>query len=115
MNQNQTPSKPKEIPIEVTVGKIMENIKTELELDQLQEIAISNVVAESIREQGILLKAETNQEQKAKEIQALSETTNRKINEFLNEDQKIKYKDLIAASASGKKKLDKKKSRKKDN
>jgi hypothetical protein len=43
----------------------MENIKIELELDQLQEIAISNVVA-SIREQGILLKAETNQEQKAK-------------------------------------------------
>jgi hypothetical protein len=43
----------------------MENIKIELELDQLQEIAISNVVAE-IREQGILLKAETNQEQKQK-------------------------------------------------
>jgi hypothetical protein len=42
----------------------MENIKIELELDQLQEIAISNVV-ESIREQGIL-KAETNQEQKQK-------------------------------------------------
>jgi hypothetical protein len=43
MNQNH--SKPKEILIEVTVAKIMENIKIELELDQLQEIAISNVVA----------------------------------------------------------------------
>jgi hypothetical protein len=79
MNQNQTLLNRKK-SIEVTVAKIMENIKIELELDQLQEIAISNVV-ESIREQGIL-KAETNQEQKAKEMQALSETTNRKINAF---------------------------------
>jgi hypothetical protein len=65
MNQNQTLLNRKKL-IEVTVAKIMENIKIELELDQLQEIAISNVVAESIREQGILLKAETNQEQKQK-------------------------------------------------
>jgi hypothetical protein len=35
----------------------------ELVLDQLQEIAISNVLKESVRSQGILLKAETTQEQ----------------------------------------------------
>jgi hypothetical protein len=40
------------------------------------------------------MKAETGQEQKIKEIQALSETTDRKINQFLNEDQKVKYKAL---------------------
>jgi hypothetical protein len=35
-----------------------------------------------MRSQGILLKAETGQEQKTKEIAALSETMDRKINEF---------------------------------
>lgn len=86
--------KPKEVPVEVIVGKIMENLKTELVLDQLQEIAIANVLTESVKSQGILLKAETGQEQKVKEIKALSEVTDRKVNEFLNEDQKLKYKAL---------------------
>lgn len=105
MNQiPQTQEKPKEIPIEITVGKIMEKITLELTLDQLQAIAISNVLTESIRSQGILLKDETsNQEQKIKEIQALSETTDRKINVFLNEDQKIKYKALNEEGSNKKK------------
>ena len=95
MNQagsSREQDKPKEIPVEVTVGKIMERIKPELNLDALQEIAIANVLTESIRSQGILLKGDSNQEQKFKEIQALSETTDRKIKEFLNDDQKEKYK-----------------------
>jgi hypothetical protein len=103
MNQGQSQDKPKEIPVEVTVGKIMEKLTPELTLDALQEIAISNVLTESIRSQGILLKAETGQEQKIKEIQALSETTDRKINAFLNEDQKIKYKALNEESSTKKK------------
>ncbi len=103
MNQTHEPEKPKEIPVEVTVAKIMEKLKPELNLDQLQEIAIGNVLAESIRSQGILLKAETGQEQKVKEIQALSEVTDRKIKEFLNEDQKIKYKELNEQSKNPKK------------
>jgi hypothetical protein len=113
MNQSQTPSKPREIPVEETAAKIMEQLKPDLNLDQLQEIAITNVLIGSLREQGILMKAETTQEQKSKEMAALSETTTRKMNAFLNEDQKIKYKELIAAGPGGKKKLDKKKSRKK--
>lgn len=93
--QAQGQDKPKEIPVEVTVGKIMEKLTPELTLDQLQEIAISNVLLESMRSQGILLKDETSsQDQKIKEIQALSESTDRKINNFLNEDQKVKYKAL---------------------
>jgi len=103
MNQGPSHDKPKEIPIEVTVGKIMEKLKPELNLDALQEIAISNVITESIRSQGILLKAESSQEQKIEEIKALSETTDRKINEFLNEDQKVKYKALNEDSNSKKK------------
>jgi hypothetical protein len=37
----------------------MENFKSQLNLDALQEIAISNVLTDSMRSQGILLKAET--------------------------------------------------------
>jgi hypothetical protein len=93
MNQmNQSPpEKPKEIPVEVTVGNIMERMKTAVNLDALQVIAISNVFTESIREQGVLLKQNNNQEDLEKNFKALSETTDRKINQFLNPDQKEKY------------------------
>jgi hypothetical protein len=65
----QGPShQPKEIPVEVTVGKIMENFKSQLNLDALQEIAISNVLTDSMRSQGILLKRNW-QETKAKKLQ----------------------------------------------
>jgi hypothetical protein len=59
MPQGPSHDQPKEIPVEVTVGKIMENFKSQLNLDALQEIAISNVLTDSMRSQGILLKAET--------------------------------------------------------
>jgi hypothetical protein len=94
MNQNQDQDKPKEIPVEITVSKIMEKLKPELNLDALQEIAVANAYKESIRKQGILFKSEDSQENKIKEFQALSETLDRKVNEFLNEDQKAKYKAL---------------------
>lgn len=85
-------SKPKEIPVEETVARIMENMKPELNLDALQEIAVSNVLIESIKEQGILMKNESSsQDEKIKQIQALSEATNKKVSNFLNTDQKEKY------------------------
>lgn len=102
MNQGPSHDKPKEIPVEVTVGKIMEKLKVDLSLDALQEIAISNVLIESMRSQGIIIKATSSQEQKIEEIKALSETTDRKINEFLNDDQKVKYKALNEESNSKK-------------
>lgn len=98
-----TPEKPKEIPVEVTVGEIMKKMTPELKLDALQEIAIGNVLKESIREQGIIIKDEAvANEQKSKEIQALSETTTRKINEYLNPDQKELYKKWVAQKPSSK-------------
>ena len=87
--RNSEPEKPKEIPVEVTVAEIMKKLTPELNLDALQEIAIGNVMKESIREQGIIIKDEkVDQGQKLKEITALSEITTRKINEFLNPDQR---------------------------
>lgn len=91
MNQT-TPDKPKEIPAEVTAAKAMEKLKSELNLDALQEIAITNLLVDNIKSQTAIIKSEsTSQADKIKEIQAMSEVTDRKIKEFLNEDQKVKY------------------------
>jgi hypothetical protein len=89
--QQSQPEKPKEIPAEVTVAKIMEDMKPALNLDELQAIAVSNVLTESIRTQGVLLKQEYSQEDQMKNFQALAETTDRKINQFLSQEQKEKY------------------------
>lgn len=91
MNQQSQPEKQKEIPVEVTVAHIVDQMKPALNLDELQVIAISNVLTESIKAQGVLLKQEFSQEDQIKNFQALSETTDRKINQFLSKDQKEKY------------------------
>lgn len=85
-------SKPKEIPVEETVAQIVEQMKPEINLDELQAIAIGNVLVDSMREQGILLKNESsNQDQKIEQIKALRESTTKKITAFLNPDQIPKY------------------------
>ena len=93
MNQQQpmTPEKPKEIPVEVTVGQIMERLKPDLGLDALQEVAISNILTQSIKTQTAIIKQEISQDSKIKEIQTLSEITDSKVMVLLNSDQKEKY------------------------
>ncbi|MCI4442816.1 MAG: hypothetical protein JHC39_04845 [Lentimicrobium sp.] len=91
MNQRSEPEKPKEIPAEVTVAKVMEDMKPAVELDELQVIAISNVLIESINTQGRILKQDSTQDEQMKDFQALSENTDRQIMNFLNKDQKEKY------------------------
>ncbi|KAF2517282.1 hypothetical protein [Flavobacterium foetidum] len=87
-----TPSKPKEVPVEETAAQIVEQMKPEVNLDELQAIAIQNVLADSMREQGVLLKNESSsQDEKIEQIKALRESTNKKINAFLNPDQVAKY------------------------
>ncbi|AWK07186.1 hypothetical protein HYN56_24335 [Flavobacterium crocinum] len=96
-------SKPKEIPAEETAGKIVEQMKPDVNLDDLQAIAITNVLADSLREQGILLKNESsNQEQKIEQIKALRESTDKKISAFLNPDQVEKYKTFMEKLKEGK-------------
>lgn len=103
MDQNRTPDKPREVPVEETVGKIMERLKPTLVLDELQEIAIANILTESIKQQGVILKQDTNQSDQMKDIQILSENTDRKIVELLNDDQKDKYKAFKEESKNPKK------------
>ena len=103
MDQPRGQEKPKEIPVEETVGKIMVRLKPALVLDELQEIAIANILTESIKQQGVILKQETNQSDQIKNIQILSENTERKVVELLNEDQKEKYKIFSQESKNPKK------------
>ena len=69
----------------------MEDMKPAVGLDELQTIAISNVLLESLSTQGRILKQDTTQDEQMKDFQALTENTDRKIMEFLNADQKEKY------------------------
>lgn len=91
MNQNSQPEKPKEIPAKEIVAKYMEEMKPAVGLDELQIIAISNVLVESVNAQGRISKLNLPQEDLINEYKALSENTDRKINNFLNKDQKDKY------------------------
>lgn len=111
MSQSAQSEKPKEIPAEVSAAKIVEQMKPALNLDELQVIAISNVVAESIRTQGMLLKQNFSNEDQIKNFQALSETMDRKINQFLSPEQKEKY--LVYKENGGSQKKSKEKSKKK--
>lgn len=112
MNQNSQPEKPKEIPVEVTVAKYMEEMKPALQLDELQSIAISNVLIESVNTQGRIMKLNLTQDDQYKEFQLLTESTDRKINNFLNPDQKEKYIAYKEESRNPKKSKDKKKKKK---
>ncbi|RYJ40701.1 hypothetical protein NU08_0138 [Flavobacterium anhuiense] len=108
--QQGSQSKPKETPPEETAGMIVEQMKPQVNLDELQAIAITNVLAESIREQGILLKNESsNQDQKIEQIKALRESTDKKITAFLNPDQIEKYKTFMDTLKEVKKTKSKKK------
>jgi len=108
--QQSAPSKPKEIPVEETAAKIVEQMKPEVNLDELQAIAITNVFIDSMKEQGVLLKNESSsQEQKIEQINALRESTTKKITAFLNPDQVEKYTAFMANFKEVKKGKSKKK------
>lgn len=108
-------SKPKEIPAEETAAKIVDQMKPEVNLDELQVIAITNVLADSMKEQGILLKNEgSSQDEKIEQMKALRESTTKKITAFLNPDQVEKYTTFMANFKEIKKTKSKKKKDSKD-
>ena len=78
------------------LDKEVAKMKTELNLDELQVIVIQNTLSENQKKQILLFKKETPENEKIAELIALTESTDRKILEFLNKEQKIKYKDLTA-------------------
>jgi len=112
MNQQSQPEKPKEIPADITAAKIVEEMKPVLNLDELQAIAITNVLIESLNTQGRILKQDSTQDEQIKEFQALSESTDRKINQFLSKEQKEKYLVFKEERKNQKKSKEKSKSKK---
>ncbi len=79
---------------EKNIEKTVTNLKTALVLDELQTIAIRQIIAESLRSESIILKKEEEEEDKMKAIKSLSETTDTKIAALLSTSQKEKFKDL---------------------
>jgi len=109
-------SKPKEIPAEETAAKIVEQMKPEVNLDELQAIAITNVLTDSMKEQGVLLKNESSsQDEKIEQMKALRESTTKKITAFLNPDQIEKYTNFMENFKEIKKSKSKKKKDSKEN
>ncbi len=109
MDQGSQQETEKVIPVEVTVSKIMKKMTPEINLDELQVIAISNVLKESINTQGRIVKQIATQEEQMENFKILGETTDRKILAFLNKDQKEKYLVFKEESKNPKKSKSKKK------
>ncbi|KQO21496.1 hypothetical protein ASF10_12120 [Flavobacterium sp. Leaf82] len=119
--QQGNTSKPKEVPVEETAARIVEQMKPVVNLDELQAIAITNVFTDSMKEQGVLLKNESSsQDEKLEQIKALRESTNKKVTAFLNPDQIEKYTAFMAdfkeikKPAKSKKKKDSKENKNKE-
>jgi hypothetical protein len=75
--------------------KIMEKLKKELTLDDLQFFAVSGVIKDSFKKQEVIMKKEISEEEKKEEIKGITEISNTKVLEFLNKDQKVKFKTMI--------------------
>ncbi len=91
--QNQQRSQPKEPAIEEIAKKIVNRLNEQLKLDELQIIAVSNIVTENVKKQNAILKKEEGgNEEKVNELKAISEKMDLDIMILLNKDQKAKYK-----------------------
>ena len=97
--QNQQRSQPKEPAIEETVKNVVDRLNQQLQLDELQVIAISNIITQNVKKQNAILKKEEgSNEDKTNELKAISEKMDLDIMILLNKDQKVKYK-LLAEDA----------------
>jgi hypothetical protein len=79
--------KEKEKSIERSIAKL----KADLGLDALQEIAVKQILEESVRIEGIIMKKEESDEEKLKALKGHSETVDIKIKSFLTKEQIEKF------------------------
>lgn len=93
--------------------KLMERLKEDLNLNALQVIAIEQIYNESSKKQGIILKKEISDDDKVSALKSLGETTEKKVLDLLDVQQKEKY-ELIKAEANNPKKNKKKDKKKVD-
>jgi hypothetical protein len=91
--QNQQRTQPKEPAIEETVKKVLDRLNGQLKFDELQVIAVSNIITDCIKKQNAILKKEDgDNEEKTNELKAISEKMDLEIMILLNKDQKAKFK-----------------------
>ncbi len=115
-NIPQKESKPTPAEIEKNreerVTTAMEKLKGELNLDELQYIAIKNDISSSFKNMEIVMKSENSDEDKQKELIAIQEKTEKSIKSYLNPAQKEKYDKMKEDKAVGKKETKKKRKEK---
>jgi hypothetical protein len=123
---NQNNSIPSSTPATPTAAEIEKNrneriegymvgLKTALTLDDLQYIAIKNDILASSKRMDIVMKSSNSEEDKAEEIRATQEKTEKNINSYLNTEQREKYKLFLEEKNSKKKEKDKKKKKTEEN
>jgi len=83
------------------INAIMDKLKTDLTLDELQEYAIRKEYETNSLAIDKLLERDGNAEDKRKEIEAITEKTDRNILTYLNKDQKEKYKAYMENRKAG--------------
>lgn len=80
-----------------TVNKTVEKLKNDLTLDELQVVIVRKEFDASSKKINAVIKKEgLSQDEKMKEVQAINETAERNIINFLNDEQKKKFKEMIA-------------------
>lgn len=98
MRNNNIPSTPQKVSAESIekermkeIEKIVSRLKEELNLDELQVIAIRNEVTKSNKSIEIVMKSEISEEDKNTEYIAIQEKADKSIISYLNAAQKEKY------------------------
>lgn len=120
-SSGRTYSAPKEpTPAEIEkarterVEKIVNTLKEELKLDDLQVVIIRNELTTNAKNMEIVMKKEDPEVDKSKELKALMDKTDVVIKSYLNKEQKEKYDILIEQlKTNTKPKKDKKKGKEK--
>jgi hypothetical protein len=78
-----------------SINKTMEKLTKDLALDDLQVIVVKKEIESSAKSIYAVMKSESSEEDKIKEVEAINEKTDRTINTYLNDDQKVIYKKFI--------------------
>ncbi len=95
------------------IQNLMTRLNEELKLNQLQYIAIEQIYTDSNRKQGIIFKKQIPEDEKREALISLSESTENKMVDLLNSEQKEKYLIIKPELMKGLKKEPKKEKKKK--
>jgi hypothetical protein len=117
-NQQPTTSNPEREREEMekarkeNLEKILARLTTDINLDALQQVAIRQLYDDNMKKQGIIMKKEISDDDKVALLKSLGESTEVKVLELLNKEQKEKYELLknnkLTPTSKKKKKKEKK-------